>query len=285
MKKFSIVYMTVNLVTGDFYIGKHETNNLQDRYLGSGLRLKNSVKKYGPDNFERKIISTWNNPQDALQEERKIVAQYLDHPQCLNIVDGGKGFSSASAARASKIAQQMGKAGTKSLTKEQLSKAGSASAKVNAANKTGMWAITPEQRSRTSSETNKNTVWINNGSIEQKVKNGQNIPQGFVKGRLSKGSTYRKGLKCWTDGKTNIFAESCPGPQYYQGMTKETHIPEFKWWNNGEINVRSMAQPEGFVSGTLKWKSRTVTCPYCSKEGGETAMKRHHFDNCKRKPK
>lgn len=283
MKKYTIVYMTVNLITNQFYIGKHETDNLEDSYLGSGRRLKNSVKKYGRENFKKFILSIWDNPKDALNEEQRVVAEYLDNPACLNIVDGGKGFTSKSAKRASDQAKVMGKQGSKFLTKDHYSHAGKASVKVNKANGTGIWAITPEQRSQTSSKTNKDTIWINDGTTEKKIKNNQEIPEGFIKGRIIAGSTYRKGTQCWTDGERNIFAIESPGPNFKQGMTKETKIPEFKWWNNGRINVRSLTQPEGFVAGTLKWKSKLVICPHCGKEGGEPAMKRHHFDNCKRR--
>lgn len=30
-------------------------------------------------------------------------------------------------------------------------------------------------------------------------------------------------------------------------------------------------------------KQKIVICPYCDKEGGISAMKHHHFDNCKQK--
>ena len=32
-------------------------------------------------------------------------------------------------------------------------------------------------------------------------------------------------------------------------------------------------------------KHRETTCPHCGKEGGDRAMKRYHFDNCKHKEK
>jgi hypothetical protein len=35
---FYFVYKTTNLVNGKIYVGKHETDNLNDCYLGSGKR-------------------------------------------------------------------------------------------------------------------------------------------------------------------------------------------------------------------------------------------------------
>ena len=36
--------------------------------------------------------------------------------------------------------------------------------------------------------------------------------------------------------------------------------------------------------GTVRGPQPILTCPHCGKSGGISAMKRHHFDNCKMKP-
>jgi hypothetical protein len=67
-------------------------------------------------------------------------------------------------------------------------------------------------------------------------------------------------------------------------MSRSTPKTRPPWWNNGEIHIRSYTQPgEDFIKGKIKWKSKIVTCPHCNKQGGETAMKQHHFKNCKLK--
>ena len=56
MKKFYI-YKTTNIITHKFYIGMHRTDNMNDGYLGSGVILKRSLKKYGKENHIKEILS------------------------------------------------------------------------------------------------------------------------------------------------------------------------------------------------------------------------------------
>jgi hypothetical protein len=48
------IYKTTNLITKEYYIGKHSSQNIEnDNYLGSGLLLTRSIKKHGRENFKR----------------------------------------------------------------------------------------------------------------------------------------------------------------------------------------------------------------------------------------
>ena len=89
---YHFVYLTRNLINGKFYIGKHSTENLNDGYLGSGKYLWNSVKKYGEENFSRRILKFFNSDDEALEYEKKIVNEkLLKNPMCMNIGIGGHG--------------------------------------------------------------------------------------------------------------------------------------------------------------------------------------------------
>lgn len=56
--KYHYIYKTTNLINGKIYIGKRSSNKLceEDRYLGSGLIFKRSLKKNGRDNFKKELL-------------------------------------------------------------------------------------------------------------------------------------------------------------------------------------------------------------------------------------
>lgn len=89
MKYF--VYKTTNVVNGKFYIGVHQGLE-SDNYLGSGLALKNAIKKYGREKFTRKIIQFCSTLEEAFELEKNILTNDLiKSKDCYNLNSGGKG--------------------------------------------------------------------------------------------------------------------------------------------------------------------------------------------------
>lgn len=90
MIKFT-VYKVINLITNEYYIGVHKTSNLNDNYLGSGLHIKNQVRKYGKENFKKEILFEFDKEEDAYQKEIQLVEENINNKLCLNIGPGGIG--------------------------------------------------------------------------------------------------------------------------------------------------------------------------------------------------
>jgi hypothetical protein len=49
------VYKITNHINGKMYVGQHVVVNENDLYFGSGFLLKVAIKKYGKENFSKKI--------------------------------------------------------------------------------------------------------------------------------------------------------------------------------------------------------------------------------------
>lgn len=89
---YHFLYKTTNNLTGQYYYGVHSTKNIDDRYLGSGIRLKNNIGKYGRANFTRTIIRVFASGREALRAEADLInTEMLLDPLCLNLTMGGQG--------------------------------------------------------------------------------------------------------------------------------------------------------------------------------------------------
>ena len=88
--KYHYFYKITNLINNHFYYGVHNTNNLNDKYMGSGYLLKKAYKKYGQENFKKEIVKFFNSYEDAFLYEELIVNENLvNDKNCYNICNGG----------------------------------------------------------------------------------------------------------------------------------------------------------------------------------------------------
>ena len=74
-----------------FYIGKHTTKNIHDKYIGSGLYIKRALKKYPKDCFYKKIIKMFDTSEEAFQHEIELCSMFLEDKLCSNMCPGGTG--------------------------------------------------------------------------------------------------------------------------------------------------------------------------------------------------
>lgn len=90
-KTYFYGYKITNKLNNHFYYGIHMTHDLNDNYMGSGIRLNNAYKKYGLHNFEKEIISYFDNEQDMiLWEEKTVTKELVKNPNCYNSQIGGR---------------------------------------------------------------------------------------------------------------------------------------------------------------------------------------------------
>ncbi len=83
------IYKTTNLINGKYYIGKHQTKNLNDGYIGSGKLLKRAIKKYGLNNFHKEILHICPTEKQMNILEKILVVS--DGELNYNLCPGGHG--------------------------------------------------------------------------------------------------------------------------------------------------------------------------------------------------
>ena len=200
-----IVYKTINLVNGRYYIGKHKQPSLEfDGYYGSSSAVNNAIAKYGDDSFIREIIEVYTNEDECYLAEGRILGDlWKSDTLCYNQQPGGKGFSSGENhytqgngfskehKKNLKVARN-GRAPHSEETKRKMSESRTGSKRTDEQRKRMSVAQSgpnnpmygKKHDSAKRKEISKKMAgkqWFNNGSERTKCMPGQE-PNGFIKG-------------------------------------------------------------------------------------------------------
>jgi hypothetical protein len=91
-KTIHYLYKTTCLITNRYYIGMHSTSNLDDGYMGSGKRLRYSIRKHGKENHIKEILEFFENRDLLIEAEKKaITPEMITDKNCMNLKEGGYG--------------------------------------------------------------------------------------------------------------------------------------------------------------------------------------------------
>lgn len=209
---FYTIYKITNMVNGKIYIGKHQTKDLDDGYMGSGKSLKSAFKKYGFENFSKEILFVFDNEADMNAKESEIVnEEFVKKDTNYNLCHGGKGgWGYLNSSGKSNSGWKTN--GTQSAI-ERSARGGLATAKkikndpcfkqvflskrskfIDAAKNSFLGkSHTKETKDKIGSINSKHqagsgnsqfgTMWITNGQENKKIKKDSNvIPEGWYKG-------------------------------------------------------------------------------------------------------
>ena len=70
----------------------HQTEDLNDNYLGSGKLIKRAIAKYGKENFKKEILYVFSSEEEMKNKEKEIVTwDIVNEEKCYNLTIGGTG--------------------------------------------------------------------------------------------------------------------------------------------------------------------------------------------------
>jgi group I intron endonuclease len=205
LKKYHFLYKTTNLLNGKFYIGIHSTSNLKDGYLGSGTRLRRSIRRNGKENFKIEYLEFFENRELLVEREKQLVNEdLLKDDNCMNLKPGGYGgicneihklnFSVAGrAALKLKLKNDLhyrieyGKVAYKNLKNYlELGTHNYKTFKGKSHNEETKRKMSEAKKGKYNGSNNPQygTKWITNGTENKKIKKEETIPTGWEAGRV-----------------------------------------------------------------------------------------------------
>jgi hypothetical protein len=194
--KYHFIYKTTNIKNGKYYIGMHSTSNLDDGYLGSGNKIRRSIRKYGKENFKLEILQFFESRELLAEREKELVnEEILKDPMCMNLRKGGEGgwHKWANLAFKQKLEDPeykkwfIEKTGSKE-TFRRLFKEGKIKPYDWTGRKHKQETIEKFKVSKINHGIGENnsqfgTMWITNGKENKKIKKENIILEGWYKGR------------------------------------------------------------------------------------------------------
>lgn len=246
MENYYILYETTNLINGKKYRGIHKTSNLEDGYLGSGLALEKSVKKYGKQNFKREILEFCSSYEELLEKEKVYVDdEWVRDKSNYNLKTGGQSAGILSEESKKKISETL--------------KRKYDSGEIIAIGNLGCipW--------------NKDKKGIYSEEHKNKISNALKGREPWNKGLVGVQQGWNKGLELGP--MTEEEKEKRSRTLKERWKTHEHHSKGVEPWNKGKTGLQ-----EAWNKGKEMEK---IECPHCSKMVDKGNAKRWHFDNCK----
>jgi hypothetical protein len=199
---FYTIYQITCIINKKIYIGKHQTNILNDGYMGSGKNLKRAISKYGIENFKKEILFQFYNEDEMNAKEAELVTEeFCLRQDTYNICVGGKGgwsYINSNGLQGGKFysggtklieAQQAMRERMKSpefkkARSKKLADALEQTRKTNRYRGFEVDATIQQLATENARLVNTGSIIINNGIKNKRIRHDELIPDGWFRGRI-----------------------------------------------------------------------------------------------------
>ena len=271
--KFHYFYKIVNNINNKYYYGVHSTYNLNDNYIGSGIVLMCSYKKYGFDNFTKYVLCFFDDRKSLLEYERFIVNEELiKEEQCYNLVLGGNANTETKKCKSYLLHTTKNMIHINNTFKNkmvkinelekylkdgwilgQLQKSTKGKIIINKNNekeififqedfdkyKKDGWVIGGKSRNKNKKSIFKNTIWVNNSNIQKRISKEEldnYLMEGWTIGTIQKTTKNYIRITNGIEDK-NILPENQELLNFYlnNGWKRGTHVKrDYSAWVSKE---------------------------------------------------
>lgn len=76
---------------GKYYVGRHSTSDINDKYIGSGKWVKSIKDK---DDLSKTILNYYKSFGELMQAEKELILENINNPRCMNFNNNPVGFAS-----------------------------------------------------------------------------------------------------------------------------------------------------------------------------------------------
>jgi group I intron endonuclease len=173
------IYKITNKINGKIYIGKHQTNNPNDSYFGSGKAIAEAIRKHGKNNFTKEVLFIFDSENEMNLKERELVTEeFVTRNDTYNLGVGGEGGAHFRNKRHTEITKDKVRNTIKSMNIISSGFAG----------KTHQLETVDRIREKISGSGNGNygKFWITDGVKSMMIENTSDIPEGWRRGRIVK---------------------------------------------------------------------------------------------------
>ena len=229
------IYLIVNKVNGKTYVGQRKSSKKcqDDKYMGSGKRLRLAKLKYGIENFEKFLIQYCSSKEETDKAEKFWIAEYRSRGKAeYNIADGGHCSPSFKG---------------KHHSEESKAKCRTSILKTFELNGTRQ-KLSEMRRGVPKSEEHKAAIGNALRGKSKSEEHRQHCKEAQQKYFETREGTF-KGKHHSEESKEKNRLAHLGKPSWNKGLklgSNGTH-----WYNNGEINIKAKECPKGFVKGRL----------------------------------